>query len=146
MLILLQGMLYDEKIITAVASELRSLFPSSSSPPLVIDPVFVSTSGHQLLAPGSIEALKTHLIPLATILTPNLLEGKILAGINEDIEDVQAMKFAAKKLADLGAKNVLLKGGHLPGNGPVIDLLYERETGEFTLFENEYADKVILLF
>jgi hydroxymethylpyrimidine kinase/phosphomethylpyrimidine kinase len=130
------GMLYDEKVIAAVASELRSLFPSGL-PPLVVDPVFVSTSGHQLLAPNAVQALKTHLIPLTTVLTPNLIEAKILSGTDSDIKDLQDMKTTARKLAGLGARSVLVKGGHLPDDGPVVDILYESATEEFTVFENE---------
>jgi hydroxymethylpyrimidine kinase/phosphomethylpyrimidine kinase len=129
-------MLYDESIIGAVASVLRSQFPLDL-PPLVVDPVFVSTSGHQLLAANAVEALKTHLFPLTTVLTPNLIEAKILSGAHTDIKDVDGMKTAARKLAGLGAKSVLVKGGHLPCDGPVIDILYESDRNEFTVFENE---------
>ena len=90
----------------------------------VLDPVMVSTSGHRLLDPGAEEAIRTRLLPLAAIVTPNLDEAEILVG--HPVRDSAAMELAGRRLLELGAEAVLIKGGH--GTGPVlIDLLVMRK-------------------
>jgi hydroxymethylpyrimidine/phosphomethylpyrimidine kinase len=106
-------MLSSASIITAIAQCLSSLRSSSSLPPLVIDPVTISTSGHTLLPANAIEALKQDLIPYGTLLTPNILEAVALLGDERKIEDVMGMMSAGRDLSSLGC-NVLVKGGHLP--------------------------------
>lgn len=83
--------------------------------PLVVDPVMISKHGARLLEPDAIRPL----LPFAFLLTPNLPEAEALTGFK--IDRVSHMVIAAGKLASLGAKNVLVKGGHLPG--PAIDVL-----------------------
>ncbi len=97
--------------------------------PLVVDPVLVSKHGASLLAAEDVEILKSRLLPRAFLVTPNLEEASLLAGM--DVRDVPSMQAAARKILSYGAQAVLVKGGHL--NGDAIDvLLYQGEWTEFT--------------
>ena len=89
----------------------------------VMDPVMVSTSGARLLDPDAEASLVTRLMPLATLITPNLHEAAILVG--EPLETVAHMSSAAKILVELGASAALIKGGHLAGDA--VDLLWDGE-------------------
>ena len=111
------GMLADSATIEAVCDEITARAPGL---PLVADPVMVAKGGHPLLVPEAAETLKRRLLPIASVLTPNLPEAEALCGFA--IADVGAMHQAAKALLALGPKAVLLKGGHLPGD-EVVDLL-----------------------
>ena len=104
------GMLANAEIVEAVAQRLRGV----PSRPLVVDPVMVATSGDSLLAPDAVDAVKGKLIPLATLITPNLPEAARLLGANEAASDAEAMA-QAKALFALGCGAVLLKGGHATG-------------------------------
>jgi hydroxymethylpyrimidine/phosphomethylpyrimidine kinase len=118
------GALGNREIIQAVA-ELAQDFQF----PLVVDPVLVSKHGSALLAPDSIEILKTRLLPYAFLVTPNLEEAGVLAGV--DVGELDSMRAAARKIAALGPQAVLVKGGHLAGDA--IDILfYQGEWTEFT--------------
>ncbi|KLV08062.1 bifunctional hydroxymethylpyrimidine kinase/phosphomethylpyrimidine kinase [Photobacterium ganghwense] len=112
------GMLSDTNIIRAVARKLREFQPEF----LVIDPVMVATSGDLLLQEDAITTLKTELLPLATVITPNLPEAAALTQlpIPENESDMEAMIGA---LRTLGAQSVLLKGGHLESDKNSTDLL-----------------------
>ena len=103
------GMLATCEIVKAVAASLKL---SRASFSLVVDPVMVSTSGHTLLQEDAIESIKEELFPHATIITPNLPETCLLLGIDE-IKTVAAMEQAARELAMMGPRWVLVKGGHL---------------------------------
>lgn len=116
------GMLHDANVIETVASSLSS---QSKKAPLVIDPVMVAKSGAALLKNEAVAALITHLIPLATIITPNIPEAGALTG--RAIHTPDDMKAALPELAKLGARAVLLKGGHLQGP-MVVDMLWENGT------------------
>jgi hydroxymethylpyrimidine/phosphomethylpyrimidine kinase len=105
------GMLHDAAVIDTVASVLADRAPLI---PLVLDPVMVAKGGAPLIQPEAIDALKTRLLPRATVLTPNLPEAEILCG--RKIADVPAMREAATALRALGCGAVLLKGGHLAGD------------------------------
>ena len=118
------GALGDRQIIQAVA-ELARDFPF----PLVVDPVLVSKHGAALLASDSVEFLKTYLLPRAFLLTPNLEEAAILAGIA--VDDVASMRAAAQEIFEMGPQAVLVKGGHLGGDAIDV-LLYQGEWTEFT--------------
>ncbi|MGA2557912.1 MAG: bifunctional hydroxymethylpyrimidine kinase/phosphomethylpyrimidine kinase, partial [Verrucomicrobiota bacterium] len=97
--------------------------------PLVVDPVMISKHGAPLLSPDACEALKTRLVPLAYLLTPNLAEAAALT--QQEIGDVGGMRRAARQLCEMGAKAVLVKGGHLAGDA--TDVLFDgREWLEFT--------------
>jgi hydroxymethylpyrimidine/phosphomethylpyrimidine kinase len=94
-----------------VASTLRSV----GAPPLVVDPVFVSKHGDTLLADDAVAALREDLLPLATVVTPNLPEAAALAGV-PSIDDRAGMEAAAATIASFGPRVVLVKGGHLGGD------------------------------
>lgn len=112
------GMLADSNIIKVVADKIKEYQPKH----LVIDPVMVATSGDLLLEQSAISTLKETLIPLADIITPNLPEGAALTGkpVPESEADMQNM---VEELRALGAKAVLLKGGHLEQDENSNDLL-----------------------
>ena len=101
------GMLFARDVILSVAERLGK----AGDIPLVVDPVMVSTSGHVLLEPDAEQALKDRLIPLATVLTPNMPEASRLVGF--PVDDERDMEKAASRLIELGPQWVLLKGGHL---------------------------------
>jgi hydroxymethylpyrimidine/phosphomethylpyrimidine kinase len=111
------GMLGDTPTIEAVCGALER---HTERMPAVIDPVMVATTGASLLAPGALEHLKRRLLPLASLITPNIPEAEALAGMT--IKDAAEMHHAAAAMLTLGVPAVLLKGGHLPGD-EVIDLL-----------------------
>jgi hydroxymethylpyrimidine/phosphomethylpyrimidine kinase len=111
------GMLADARVIHAVADALERYRPAH----VVLDPVMVATSGARLLQPEALEALRNRLMPLATLVTPNLPEAGLLLGFA--ITDEESMREACIQLRNSGAKAVLLKGGHLPGDTDVVDLL-----------------------
>jgi hydroxymethylpyrimidine/phosphomethylpyrimidine kinase len=112
------GMLADEAVIRAVAETLRELPPMA----YVLDPVMVATSGDRLLGAGAERAILEQLLPLATLVTPNLDEAALLTG--RSVSNVEEMEQAARLLVAGGARAVLVKGGHLVGEA-VVDLLYE---------------------
>ncbi|AOV06472.1 bifunctional hydroxymethylpyrimidine kinase/phosphomethylpyrimidine kinase [Sporosarcina ureilytica] len=99
------GMLFSSEIIQVVAEQLKN-----KEIPLVIDPVMIAKGGASLLREEAIEALKKELLPIATVVTPNIPEAEVLTGLqiqnNADIEK------AAKHILALGAKSVVIKGGH----------------------------------
>jgi hydroxymethylpyrimidine/phosphomethylpyrimidine kinase len=87
--------------------------------PIVVDPVAVSKHGDSLLSAGTLEAIRERLLPMATVVTPNLLEAELLTGM--DIADESQMLRAGRLISAMGPQWVLVKGGHLPGNP--VDLL-----------------------
>lgn len=99
--------------------------------PLIIDPVMISKHGAPLMAEAAREALKTLLLPRATLVTPNLHEAEAITGMT--VDSVASMKEAARRILDMGAKAVLVKGGHLEGDA--IDVLLAN--GVFTEFRSE---------
>lgn len=111
------GMLANAGVIDAVATALDQHCP----PYIVLDPVMIATSGAKLLEDAAVDALRRRLLPMATVITPNLPEAEFLLG--RAIPDVAAMRTACDDLLDLGTGAVLLKGGHLSGDGEVVDLL-----------------------
>lgn len=111
------GMLFSAPIIRAIAPLL-----SSRRFPLVVDPVSVSQSGSKLLEDDAIAALKSEIIPGCDLLTPNCPEALELAGVRVDSAD-SAFE-AAEILVKMGAKAVLVKGGHMPGGIMATDYLY----------------------
>ena len=119
------GMLADPAIIHAVAESLKKHRPTW----IVLDPVMVAKSGDRLLPEDALTALKTELIPLADIITPNLPEAEELLG--HEIPDRSAMPAAARALYALMASpkgGVLLKGGHLAATEAASDLFYDGKT------------------
>ena len=111
------GMLANAAIVEAVARCLRAAPPR----PLVVDPVMVATSGDVLLAADAVEAMKCQLIPLASLITPNLPEAARLLGAKAAADDAEAIG-QATALHALGCGAVLLKGGHGAG-AEAVDIL-----------------------
>ena len=99
------GMLFSAEIITTVANCLNDY-----NIQLVIDPVMIAKGGASLLQQEAIDALKTKLVPLATIITPNIPEAEVLA--NMSITTQEDIEMAAQKIIDMGAHTVIIKGGH----------------------------------
>jgi len=91
---------------------------------LVVDPVILSSSGKVLLKPGAVKHLKKELLPLALVVTPNIPEAEVLSGMS--IAGDEDMDHAAGTIMDLGARYVLIKGGHR--TGPAVDTLYGGNT------------------
>lgn len=111
------GMLHSPEVIRAVAERLTHW----NCPNVVVDPVMISKSGDKLLRDDAVAALREELIPLATLITPNLPEASVL--LDRPVETAEDMYAAARDLAALGSANVLVKGGHLTGDQS-FDLLY----------------------
>jgi len=111
------GMLHNTPVIETVAAAIAEAAPEV---PLVVDPVMVAKGGGALLQDEAVMALRDYLLPLATVVTPNLPEAGVLLGWA--VPDRDTMSAAAARLATLGPQAVLLKGGHLDG-GEVMDLL-----------------------
>jgi hydroxymethylpyrimidine/phosphomethylpyrimidine kinase len=125
------GMLFSAEIVEAVADGL-----AQAAFPVVVDPVCVSQSGHRLLGEDAVEVLTKRMIPLATLLTPNRPEAEWLTGLKVDTDDDVAK--AIDKLLDMGAKAVLLKGGHFEG-GRVVDW-YKEAGGELKFMDYPRID------
>jgi hydroxymethylpyrimidine/phosphomethylpyrimidine kinase len=108
------GMLASAPLVSAVASRLRSV-----GAPVVVDPVCASKHGDPLLAPDALDALRHELIPLSTVVTPNLGEVAQLTGVR--VSSAEDLPLAAAAMLELGPRWVLVKGGHLVGDA--VDLL-----------------------
>lgn len=121
------GMISEIEGIKEVAGKLRKYKPQN----LVLDPVMVSKSGYALMNPEAVGTLIKELIPLVTVVTPNIPEAEIIAGIK--IKNLGDMERASKIIYNIGPKNVLLKGGHLIGDA--VDVLYDGKS--FIYLENE---------
>jgi len=113
------GMLASSALVAAVVEELAGV-----AAPVVVDPVGVSKHGDPLLAPDALDAMRTLLLPVATVVTPNLYEVEQLTGVV--VDDESGLRKAADAVLALGPKAVLVKGGHLPGEA--VDLLWDGET------------------
>lgn len=113
------GMLSNERIVLSVAKKIKQYGIEK----LVVDPVMRAKGGDSLLKKEAEVALKDELLPLAYIVTPNIPEADLLSGIR--VRSIEDMKQAAKKIAALGPKNVLVKGGHLDSNQEAIDVLFD---------------------
>lgn len=112
------GMVSNTEIISIIAEKVNE----HKIQKLVVDPVMVAKSGARLLQKKAEKALIENLLPLAYLLTPNIPEAELISGIS--IENESDMKNAAQKIYDMGAKNVLVKGGHLNAN-KITDLLFD---------------------
>lgn len=116
------GMLASSGIICAVADTWRRL---ELDVPLVVDPVCASMHGDALMAPSALDSLRGQLFPMATLVTPNLDEVRLLVDV--DVVDAASQRTAAKALHALGPRWVLVKGGHLRSSDRSCDLLYDGE-------------------
>ena len=121
------GMLGGSRVVEVVCRKLRRF----RIPNLVVDPVMVSKNGARLLKPEAEDALRRELVPLATLITPNIPEAEVLTG--RRIRTAKEAREAAVQIRKMGARHVLIKGGHL--RGPATDFLYDGE--RFQEFEEE---------
>jgi len=133
------GMMPTTEIILEIAGFIRE----RQLPAPVIDPVFQSSSGYDLIEPDAIDVLRRDLMPLARLITPNIPEAEILTGVT--IEDEQTMHEAAERLREMGARAVLVKGGHLIREfgidaSPIeaVDVLHA--AGGETVFRGEWIE------
>ena len=117
------GMVSRSETIRVVAAGLTRYKPSN----IVVDPVMISKSGYYLLKPDAVEALKSLLLPLATIVTPNIPEAEEIAGIK--ITNLKQMEEAARIIYKLGPKFVLIKGGHREEDA--TDILFDGENYQY---------------
>lgn len=113
------GMLANAEIIAAVVDELRT----HRIAPLVVDPVMVAESGASLLEPAARDSIRDELLPLAQLVTPNVPEASALLEMR--IETIDDMRRAATRLIDLGARAILLKGGHLNPQLDAVDVFHD---------------------
>jgi hydroxymethylpyrimidine/phosphomethylpyrimidine kinase len=111
------GMLANAAIIAAVAGAIQQAKLRN----VVVDPVMVATSGDLLLKKNAVAALRESLIPLATVVTPNVAEAEELTGV--ELSAPEDFAEAARRLIALGARSVVIKGGHR--KGPAVDLFYD---------------------
>lgn len=111
------GMLANSSIIEVVAEKIRQYELQN----VVVDPVMVAKGGNLLLSREAVETLRSRLIPLATVVTPNLPEAEQLIGFR--IGKLQEIKRAAEKIQAMGARSVIIKGGHR--RGPPTDIFYD---------------------
>ena len=123
------GMLFSTEVIEAVAQGFASLKAPEGAPGgrphLVVDPVMVATSGAKLLNDDAIQALETHILPLATVITPNMDEAAILA--QRTVETEAHLEEAARAIFDRFGVPVLVKGGHLKDSSEVVDCIFDGE-------------------
>lgn len=121
-----------------IVAEVVRLFREEKLPAPVVDPVMISTSGHDLIGDAAFEILKNDLLPVARLVTPNIPEAQRLAGFR--IYTEADMKRAAEVIKSLGAPAVLVKGGHrLESQADAVDILID-DAGEFTEFREEYIE------
>lgn len=116
------GMLGTGEIVRVVAEGVRGLRN------IVVDPVLRATGGRELLSPDAVSVLRSELLPSAWVLTPNLPEAAVLAGI--DVTDPTDMEQAALRLHEMGAAHVLVTGGHLRGGEEIVDVFYDGRSFE----------------
>ncbi|MBV1834714.1 bifunctional hydroxymethylpyrimidine kinase/phosphomethylpyrimidine kinase [Novacetimonas pomaceti] len=114
------GMLDRSEVIDAVAD----MIATRPGVPYVLDPVMVAKGGASLLQQEAVRSLKARLLPLADLLTPNLPEAEVL--LDRPVRESGDMRQAALDLRDMGARAVLLKGGHLPGD-ELVDVFVDRQ-------------------
>jgi hydroxymethylpyrimidine/phosphomethylpyrimidine kinase len=115
------GMVSDVALIDAIAEALGQV----DRPPVVLDPVMISKSGYALLKEAAQQALIDRLFPLAEVVTPNIFEAERLVG--HPIASIAEMRTAAREILDLGARKVVVKGGH-SGGAQATDVLYDGQT------------------
>ncbi len=124
------GMLGSVAVVETVAAIL-----DRANAPAVVDPVMVAKGGHPLLPVEAVEAVKSLMVPRAALLTPNAPEAEALTGI--EVRDLDGQRRAGQAILAMGARAVLMKGGHVPG-ATVVDLLLT-PSGE-TLLEGERVE------
>ena len=129
------GMLHSAEVVNLVADLLEKYGIRN----IVLDPVMVSTSGHRLIEEDAVEVIKSRLMPLSRVITPNIPEAEILAGCRISSED--DFDEIARKLSDNGKVSVLLKAGHLEGES-LVDYFYNAEDGSMTRLPSKRVNTV----
>ena len=129
------GMVSSSAIIETIVEKLRE----HSAEKIVVDPVMVATSGSKLISDEACDTLISKLIPIATVITPNIPEAEVLCGF--EIKDEDGMVRAAEKIAKSFKGAILVKGGHLVNDA--TDLLYEN--GKISWFSSERIDNPLSL-
>ena len=122
------GMLFNEEIIEAVAIKIKQFRWEK----VVVDPVMIAKGGSPLLQKQAVSALKKHLLPICLVITPNIPEAEVLTGMSISSNDEK--KEAARRLRSLGAKFVVIKGGHEEDVKESVDLLFDGD--EFAYFSS----------
>jgi hydroxymethylpyrimidine/phosphomethylpyrimidine kinase len=117
------GMLFSAKNISVVVDFFQNYKFKTKNLKLIVDPVLISTSGAKLLQPNAFKTFCEKLLPLATLVTPNLFEAEILSG--QKISSIEEMRAAAKKIHSCFGCAVLVKGGHLKNSGKAIDIFFD---------------------
>ncbi len=127
------GMLHSAETVSAVAEVLEQVLPSLREElehvPVVIDPVMVATSGARLLQDNAVDALCERLLPLASVITPNMDEAALLSGL--PVETAEHLEPAAAAIGKRLGVPVLVKGGHLQGSEEAVDVLWAEGKTEF---------------
>lgn len=126
------GMLADVAIVKAVAIAVSRF----KIPNLVVDPVMIARGGEPLLSEAARQTIKEELVPLATVVTPNVFEAEAMTGVR--IGSIEDMKHAAKILKETGCCWVIIKGGHLAGATRAIDVAFDGK--DYHLLESERFD------
>jgi hydroxymethylpyrimidine/phosphomethylpyrimidine kinase len=119
------GLLPDAKTAELIVELLKTFHVTN----IVVDPVLRSTTGYQFADEKTIAVYREKLIPIADVVTPNMEEASVLSGIQ--VSDLSTMKQAAERIFQMGAKNVVVTGGHLPSRA--VDVLYDG--GKHTSFD-----------
>jgi hydroxymethylpyrimidine/phosphomethylpyrimidine kinase len=125
------GMLFSAELIKVVAAQLKTHGVDN----IVLDPVMVAQSGDKLLEDDAVEAIKKYLMPLSSVVTPNLPEAAVM--LNRKIGSIDDMEAAARDLARFGGKSVLMKGGHLEDHQST-DSLYLADDDRFVALRGDY--------
>ena len=124
------GMLHSSEVVILVAEMIEKYAIRN----VVLDPVMVSTSGHRLIEEDAVEVIKSRLLPLARVITPNVPEAEILAGCKITGED--EFEAIARMLSDNGNVSVLMKAGHLSGDS-LVDYFYNAEDDSMTKLQSK---------
>lgn len=120
------GMLYNTDIVTVVADSLKHFKADN----IVVDTVMVSTSGSLLITPDAVDAIRSRLLPVADLITPNIFEARELTGESDPM--LQILRFC-----EMGCKNILLKGGDSSETDFKSDILYTETDGKITVLRSE---------
>ncbi|KAF8191639.1 Phosphomethylpyrimidine kinase-domain-containing protein [Mycena galopus ATCC 62051] len=137
------GMLFDAENTRATVRALQSCYSGRTMPPLVCDPVCVSTSGHRLLAPEALEVLIKDLFPLTALITPNKSEAELL--LSRSISSIEGMLDAARDLLLCGPRAVLVKGGHMTATLADVDFLVLAHPEVHVIRDGLYGDDMEIL-
>lgn len=124
------GMLHSSEVVILVAEMIEKYGITN----VILDPVMVSTSGHRLIEEDAVEVIKSRLLPLARVITPNVPEAEILAGCKIAGED--EFEAIARRLSDNGNVSVLMKAGHLSGDS-LVDYFYNAEDDTITRLQSK---------